>query len=242
MHDKAQIRFVEAHAQRRGGDERLDLIGQQCGFQSLALGRIGLPGVGGDMVPMRIEHIGEIVRGGDGERVNDAGARQFVQPPAEPGGALHRIGNAHHRQVQRFAIQPAAQNQSVGADLGRHVGDDAIIGGGRGGEHRHIRAEIGDERADSAIVGPEVMAPVRDAVRLVDHDEPGIGGQLGQHRIAEVGIVQTLGTDQQHIDLARGDLRMDIVPFGDVARIDRCRNNSGSFGRDNLVAHERQQW
>src|SRR5690606_30296756 len=132
-----------------------------------------------DVVAVGVQHVGEVVRGGDGEGVDDARAGQPVQVPAQPGGAPHRVVEADHRQVQRLAVEAAAQHHGVGADLGGDVGDHPVVGGGGGGQHRDVGAEVGDEGADTAIVGPEVVTPVRDAVRLVDHHEPGVGGQPG---------------------------------------------------------------
>ena len=72
----------------------------------------------------------------------------------------------------------------------------------------------GQQGAQPAVVGPEVMAPVGDAVRLVHHQQPGGGGQLGQDEVAEPRVVQPLRADQQHIDRPGGDLGVDLVPLG----------------------------
>src|SRR5690606_23273866 len=72
VHHEPQVGFVETHAERGGGDQRLDLVAQQCVLQRLAFGRVGLAGVGGDVVAVGVQHVGEVVRGGDGEGVDDA--------------------------------------------------------------------------------------------------------------------------------------------------------------------------
>ena len=56
--------------------------------------------------------------------------------------------------------------------------------------------------ADPAVVGPEVVAPVGDAVRLVDHEQAAGRGQAWQHLVAEAGVVEPLRADQEHVDLA----------------------------------------
>ena len=62
--------------------------------------------------------------------------------------------------------------------------------------------QVGEQGADPAVVGPEVVAPVGDAVRLVDDQQAAGRGQPGQHLVAEAGVVEPLGADQQHVDLA----------------------------------------
>ena len=37
---------------------------------------------------------------------------------------------------------------------------------------RYARRELADDRGRPWVVGPEVVPPVRDAVRLVDHEHP----------------------------------------------------------------------
>ncbi len=134
------------------------------------------------------------------------------------------------------SVSPAAD-----AQLARDVVDHAVVGGGGGGQHRDVGAEFGDQGADPAVVGTEVVAPVRHAVRLVDHDQAGVGGQRGQHLVAEVGIVQPFRADQQDVEFAVGDPRVDVVPVGDVARVDGRGAHPGPLGGGHLVAHQRQQ-
>lgn len=78
-----------------------------------------------------------------------------------------------------------------GAQLLGHVGRQARVGRGGGGEDRNARREIGEHRARSAMVRPEVVAPAGDAVRLVDHKEAGRRGELGEHLVTAVPIAST---------------------------------------------------
>jgi len=78
-------------------------------------------------------------------------------------------------------------------------------------------------------------------VRLVDHDQAGAGGQLRQHAVPELRVVQPLGADQQHVDRAGGDLVIDALPVGRVRGVDRRRADARALGGGDLVAHQRQQ-
>ena len=101
--------------------------------------------------------------------------------------------------------------------------------------------QLAEQGADAAVVGPEVVAPVGDAVGLVDHEQAGGGGQAGQHGVAEAGVVQPLGADQQHVDLTGGDLLLDRLPLLDVGGVDGHRPDAGALGRSDLVAHQGEQ-
>ena len=101
--------------------------------------------------------------------------------------------------------------------------------------------QLVEQRADAPVVGPEVVAPVGDAVGLVDDQQPGGRGEAGQHRVAEAGVVQPLGADQQHVDLAGRDLLLDRLPLLDVGGVDRDRADAGALGGGDLVAHQREQ-
>ena len=234
MHDEAEVGLVEAHAERRRGDQRLDPVGQQVRLELLALGGLGGPGVGGHRVALLAQQRRDVVGLRHGQRVDDARARQRIDVRRKPSRALRRVAGLDHRQPQRLAVQPAAQHQRVLAadpELAGDVVDDAVVGGGRGGQHRHVGAQFGDQRADAPVVGPEVVAPVRHAVRLVDHDEAGVVRQRGQHLVAKVGIVQPFRADQQHVEVTAAHALVDLGPVGDVARVDGGGAHAGPFGR-----------
>jgi len=114
VHDEGQVRLVVAHAQRAGGDDRLELVAQQP-----ALGldpRVGLllaaVGLGADAVggQERRDLLGVAL----GERVDDPRARQQRQVLDQPGEPL---GGA--RQLERLEPQARPrQRPAVGAKLG----------------------------------------------------------------------------------------------------------------------------
>jgi hypothetical protein len=104
-----------------------------------------------------------------------------------------------HAQVQALPVQLAAEHQRVAlaeVELIGDVADHAVVGRGRGGQDRHPGGQGGQQRAEAPVVRPEVVAPVGDAVRLVDHQHPGRRGQFGQHCLPEVGIVEPFRADQ----------------------------------------------
>src|SRR5690606_2693229 len=201
VHHEAQVGLVEAHAQGAGGDQRLDLVVEQVVLGLAALLGLGAAGVGADLVAALGEEGRGLLGGGDGQRVDDARpgeVGQVLGQPAPPGGAVRQVDDG---QVQALPLQGAAQHQGVAArvELLGDVAGDPLVGGGGGGQHRDALGQLPQQGADPPVVGAEVVPPVGDAVRLVDDDQAGAGGQRGQHPVSEVGVVQPLRADQEDV-------------------------------------------
>ena len=108
-------------------------------------------------------------------------------------------------------------------------------------QHRDVRrARRGV--ADAAVVGAEVVAPVGDAVGLVDHEQARPSAvRRGRTPSRNAGVVQPLGRHHQQVDGARGDAVVDLVPVVDVGRVDGLGGDARPPGGRDLVAHEREQ-
>ena len=185
-----------------------------------------------------------VLRGGHGQRVDDAAARQLAEPrgqPAEPGvGGRER----EHAEPQAVAGQRAAHGAHrcpAGAQLLDDVVDHPCVGGRRRGEHRPAGRQVGQQVADPAVVGPEVVPPVADAVRLVDHQQPGRLGKPRQLLVAEPRVVEPLRADQEQVDLVGRERRGHLGPLVGVRGVHGHGPQPGPASRVDLVAHERQQ-
>jgi hypothetical protein len=84
------------------------------------------------------------------------------------------------------------------AQLRADIGACARIGGGGGGDAGHVRKRI-SQATQRAIVRPEIMAPLADAVRLVDGDQRHL--HLLKTR-CQRPIRQRLGRDVEQVHLA----------------------------------------
>ena len=204
-----------------------------------------LPGVRSDGVPALPQEGRHLLGGCHGEGVDDAGARQIVEMFGEPGHPVRGVRQPQHVEAQALPVERAAQDQGVGAAAGTEllgdVGRHPRVGRGGGGQHRDAGGQFGEHGAQTTVVGPEVVTPVGDAVRLVDHQEARGGGEPGQHLVAEVGVVEPLRTDQQHVDLARRDLGLDRLPLLGVGGVDRPRADTRAGGGLHLVAHQSEK-
>ena len=156
------------------------------------------------------------------------------------------VGQGERAEPQGRACQRPAQGEdAVGraadAELLGDVGDDPRVGGGRGGQDRDAVGHRGDQVGEAAVVGPEVVAPVGDAVRLVDDEQ---AHPLAQHRqllLAEARVGEPLGRDQQDVDVVGRQARPDVVPLVRVGGVDGHGPHARALGGGHLVAHERDE-
>ena len=82
-----------------------------------------------------------------------------------------RAREVHDVEGEALAVERAAQHEEIVAELIDDVFDDAVVRGRGGAQHGHAGREQIEHAGDAAVVGAEVVAPVADAVRLVDHEQ-----------------------------------------------------------------------
>ena len=100
----------------------------------------------------------------------------------------------------------------------------------------------GEQVADAAVVGPEVVAPVADAVRLVDDQQPAPARPArAAARRGTAGCSSRSGLTSRTSTSSAASARVDVVPLVDVGGVDRHRPDAGPGGGGDLVAHEREQ-
>ena len=172
MHDEREVRFVVAHPECRGGYDALELVGLQLPFDlDLVFGaRVAEVGQRLDSVPP--QPAGDAARVLDGECVDDAGARELRDRLGEPRQPLGGAREVHDVEGEALAVERPAQHVEIVAELIDDVFHHAVVRGRGGAQHGDAAREQIQHARDAAIVGPEVVAPIADAVRLVDHHEP----------------------------------------------------------------------
>ena len=121
--------------------------------------------------------------------------------------------------------------------LGENVVPRARVGGGGHGETRHAGKKLA-QAAKGAIVGPEVMTPLADAVRFINRDQRHVHARkaLGEAR------AETFGRHIKQVHLAA--LRR-IERLGAGIEIHRAVQPLGPpadlFQRVDLIRHQRDQ-
>lgn len=103
---------------------------------------------------------------------------------------------------------------------------------------RHVWQYIA-QLAEAAVLGAEVVAPLADAVGLVDGDVSGVGLDHERH---ERRREQTLGCNEKDLEFARGDAVADLVELVDVHLAEHGgRGDAGESQAGDLVLHQRDQ-
>ena len=115
--------------------------------------------------------------------------------------ALALGGHVPRAQSQVRAREALEQLRSVWAEAETHqdlVAHDRRRG--RGAGQHEPRLQLGDEAADREVLGPEIVAPLADAVGLVDRDErraelerQGAEARVGQPLRRDVGELEGPG-------------------------------------------------
>jgi len=120
---------------------------------------------------------------------------------------------------------------------------DDLLGGGRGGRRRERHArDVGEavgEVAEGEVVGPEVVAPLRHAVRFVDGDD---AEATASEKREGLRTVQPLGGDVQQVEFSGEVGLLDGLPLGGrLCRVEVARANAVGDQGLYLVVHERDQ-
>ena len=102
-----------------------------------------------------------------------------------------------------------------------------------------LAAQAGQMLAQHAVVGPEVVAPLRDAVRLVDGDQRQLA--LGQH-LGEAGHAQPLRRDEEKLQRALQIIHAGLAGHAAVKAGVNPRHSQAQRGElGGLVVHQRDQ-
>ena len=181
--DEVDVRVVVAHAEGRGGDHHLERARTEPFLDVAAARRPSIrrcrwrrrsPGCRSQAPdPFGVA---------DGQAVDDPATGEGRDGGGQPGHAL-----APGREAAPPA-EPGSRGRAVPADSSRsftqllgHVGHHPVVGRGGGAQHRDVGRQGLDDARQAPVVGPEVVSPVGDAVHLVDHQEPQVAEQVGQH-------------------------------------------------------------
>ncbi len=234
---------VDAHAEGVGGDDHLGSAGHEGLLAATAGvgGHAGVIGDGGDAGAG--DELGDGVGVAAGAAVDDRGAgleRVLRGEDVQEGGALARDGagslQGEDVEGEVGAVEAGAHGDGLAqtearGDLLRDAG-----GGGGGGGHHGGAAEGRDGVVQAQVVGAEVVAPLGDAVGLVD-DEEG-DAALGEG-VAEGGGGEALGGGEDERGLAGGDRaqRGGVVPVGHAGGEHRG-GHAGVVQAARLVGHQ----
>ena len=163
-------------------------------------------------------------------------------------GELLPATRRHHDELQVGALRAAVQDLKVDAEfflevldnVGLHIG---LRGRGEAQDRRNrvIPRVLADEAPDVPVVGPKVVPPLREAVRLVQHpppDRPLVEGATKRDAPQLLGRGKDdAGIPEPHVVQGIGALRHGEKPVDGDAGADAL-----SLETRHLIGHEGDQW
>ena len=162
-------------------------------------------------------------------------------------GKLLASGGRHHHELQVRTLDAAGEHAQLDAELVPKVRDDVHdhVGlGGRGqAQHRRNRVLprlLADEASHVAVIGPEVVPPLRNAVGLVQH--PGADLALVEHP-AQRPVAELFRRDDENARIAEPHPVKGVGPLGERQQpVDRdACDDAARLQPRHLICHERDQ-
>ena len=136
------------------------------------------------------------------------------------------------RTVEAGDDQPVLGN----AELRQDVGSRPRVGGCGQREPRHVGIVV-EQRAELAIIGPEIVAPFADAMRFVDGDQRQVHAA---DQTAEGFARRTLRRDVQQVQFAGLEPLDGLFAVG-IGRSQRSGPQADRIRASDLVVHQRDQ-
>ena len=248
VHDEAHVALVDAHAERDGGDDDQDLVAREGVLDAPPLVRRQAGVIGGGVDAVGAELVGDFFRALARQAVDDARLalvdgeelQQLVQRLALLDDGVADVGPVEAGDVDGGVGEPEPDAHVV-ARLG--------VGGGGAG-HDGDAGEQAAQLPELDVLGPEVVAPLADAVRLVD-GEQGDAGRAGgaARRVGQTAETleealghERLGGDVQEVELAGVQGAQHAARLAGLER--RVVGGGADAGRPqrvDLVLHQRDE-
>ena len=239
MVDVAHVGLVDAHPEGDRGDDDVPV-----GTRPPVLHRgpvlrrhAGVIGAGGK--PGGSEQRGDTERRALQRHVDDRRAGRARTQRVDQ--QLVARGRRHGRRQQRQIGSVEAGDDRVGlvdAEARADVGDDRRCRGGGQREHP-LGAELARAPGELQVVGPEVVPPLRDAVRLVDREKGD--SRLGE-LCEEAFVVEALRGDIEQLQAARAQALRGVPQLLEAeARVEPGSLDPLTREEVELVLHQRDQ-
>ena len=216
VEDVADVGLVDAHAEGAGGHHHQSLARLHVALlRQGALLALHLPVVAGGGDARLVEREPDVVHLHGGGAVDDARALEALEEP--PGGlGLEVAGDELHAEAQ--VVPVGRRGDHLGVDEAQAAGDVVPHLGRGGGGERQDRglAEEPVLGTQAQVGGAEVVAPLGDAVGLVDAQERRV--RLGEVGPRGLGL-EGLGGGQDDEAPAGGEAIEVLPPLGGAGRV-----------------------
>ena len=237
MGDEAHVRLVDAHAEGDGRDHDDAAFGQEAVLVPVPVGPVHAGMVGQRRAPGRRQPRRGLLGGLARQGVDDAGCAGMPAEQAVDLPACRIAGRDADLQIRPVEagnedLRPAAEQPL----------DDVLPGDGVRRRREGAEPGLGEaarQFGEAAVIGPEIVAPLRDAVRFVDGEaRRRKAGEAVQHIL----LHQPLRRNVEQAQAAVAQLPVGFRGLGARRRrIERARRHAVQAQRGDLVAHERDQ-
>src|SRR6185503_11022097 len=238
VRDVADVGAVDAHAERVGRDH-----GARGSAHEGFLRRGALAAAEAAVVELRVDallaeprvHLLRRAHGGAVDDARAARAHDFQQRLL----LLGSVGSLHHLEVEIGAVHPDVEDAHARpAELARDVLDD-IRRGGRGEREQRRVAQLAQRRAEAGIGRAKIVAPLRDAMRLVDDEEVD---RVLLQLVDERRVLELLGRGEDEVRVALLDAAQGLAPLARRQRaVHGGRVDAAVLELVGLVLHERDE-
>ena len=242
MGHKAHVGLVDAHAEGHGGDHDDAVFAQEAVLVALAHLGVQASVIRQSGDALLVQPVGGFFHLAAALAVDDAGVA-VVLVADEAQQLLARVVLFDQGVADVGPVEAADEDAGVlQLQALDHVGTGVVVGGGGQRQARHVREAL-VQHAELQIVFTEVVAPLADAVRLVDGEQAEQAAlvQAGQLRLkAQVG--DALGRGVEHHHAAGHHLALDALGvFQAEGAVQEGRVHADFFERADLVVHQRNQ-
>ena len=251
MNDEPHVGLVDAHAEGVGGGDDLQVsVDEALLHVLLGVGRqAGMEMVGADVLGVQeLRHLlgaaaaGAVDDGAAGPVGRQVGRQQVVDE-RELLAARRRDDLEAQVVARSAAVEDVELDAQPLVEMFHDLGDDRRLGGGGQAQDRGngvVTRLVADEAADVAVVGPEVLAPFRQAVRLVEHPAADLALVEG---LPQGAVAQLLGGDEHDAGVAHAHLVEGVFAFrhGQQAADGDAGGDAPRLQPGHLIGHQRHQ-
>ncbi len=237
VHHEAHVRLVDPHAERHRCHHYLDVILEEGILGLLALGQGQTGVVGRGLAAVAGEALGHLLHPIATGAVDDAAVALLALHVAQQ--LLRRLELLHQAVADIGPVEAGGMDEGI-IELQpvQHVAAGSLVGGGGERHHGHLGEPL-LEPAERRVFRPKIVAPLGDAVGLVDGEQAE--WQLRQP-IHELVLQQALGGDVEQLDLAAthgGKVLDHLLPAQGRVDVDG-RHTVGAQAVD-LILHQRDK-
>ncbi len=234
MHDKAHVRFVDAHPKRDRGHDDLHVVAQKRALilRALLVGKSGVIRLRGE--PVAFQRARQLVHLPAREAINNAGLLRMLLQELQR--LAERIFLGHNAEHKVLAIE--AGNELL---RGREVERRANIlahAQCRRGREREAHG-LGKARAaghNLPILRTKIMAPFRNAMRLINREAIDVERRKQCERFR---FQQSLGRDIEQLHFAATHaLAVVLIFFGRERAIQKHRGHAELLQLRHLILHQ----